>query len=863
MRRILISFMVCVFLVPFYVQKAEASNVLTLTKGWNLVVWPNISGKFTSELPGGCTNVTTKNPSFVPYVLNFKGTNSVYTDTQKYYLKCLSNATWNLLANLDQNFSFQLSPGSGVAPLDQNSQFTLDIYMNSNSIPTKDFSLSFQFDSNEVTFLGANAVPNISVNANGSKGYESYVIFRTTSLMALKPYSIEKIGSISFTYKTNAVSSTIRIDRNYTYIRNSTGIIVDLILPQNFQYIKDPTITIAPTSTPMPTVTAGPTSTPQPTPTPCANGGAFDGNVVRNYVQYGYAGTDYNSQYPNGAPYGVIGMFAWSAIHTGNNSFNWSSIDNYIQTAMCTNKSVMIKILTYESDVPTLSNWEFSSPYQCPCPSGSTCLKTEPEDPVVATRVYHIYSDMTPTWVKNQIGSIYVPLAGQDRNNNGVKDSLDIKRCRPRKGGGDEAPDPNYCYTVAVIPKYNDPLYQTALKQFIDAFGARYKNDTRVAGVLFGVGLDNEFGEWTKGGWGDCYIKDETTKLGLMSTNVYLNTFINPNGPDYTDWYANAFFPKPVFHGVTSDAKDRVPIMFSKGHTNLGLHQASLMPDHNWYMHYGTGILELAVSARNQGYPVMFENALPIFVDYPWQTKNQQMYSEMLAQLFTFPKYYDWVQGLCFTFPNHCKWAKQYYSRTPQNTDDIWIAFQETRYPPSSGYSGWLDDYDYGLKRVSTKGTTIWRQSFADPDGTGQAAGHSEPGLLQLFNAGVADGYTGQARKININETMILAPFTTPTVWKGISGSGPFTYKVRIYYIDNGSGTIKVDIGSDTEGFISQQWDRTNTNSWQTKVLDFSGKKVTQIKITPISGDPAYLHMVRVSLPGSSVWDLSTTFSSP
>lgn len=833
-----------------------ASESINLFRGWNFIVWPNVLNKSSLQVPSVCQAVQKKSSVFNNLF--------VFVPSQNYYLKCRTDYNWNLSYNLDSNYTYQLSPGSGVAPLNEDGSWGLDIYLNSSGASTNNFQVEFNFDSNEVELLGGDAISTLYHNANGAKGYNSYFIISTTAATASKVYSIEKIGSMLFKFKSGITSAIIRFNTSSTYVKGGDGQILPITLPSNFQYVSDSNVTPRPYSTPSPGPTAGPTQSPGPTPSPCAGGGTFDGNVVRNYIHYADAGTDYNALYPNGAPYGVIGIFAWSAIHTGNGTFNWAPIDNYIQTATCTNKSVMIKILSYESDLPTLGNWEFSSPYQCPCPAGKTCLLSEPEDAAVATSVYHIYSDMTPAWVKNQIGSIYVPLAGQDMNNNGVVDAPDIKRCRPRKSGGDIAPAPNFCYTVAAIPKYNDPLYQTALRQFIEAFGARYKNNNKVSGILFGIGLDNEFGEWTKGAWGDCYVKDETQKLGLMNSNLYLSTFVSSTGQDYTDWYANAFYPKPVFHGVTSEGKERMPTMFAKGHSNLGIHQASLEYDHNWFMHYGTGILEIAVAARDQGYPVMFENARPInALDYPWENPQQRAYSEMLAMLFTFPKYFDWVQGLCMSYPNQCKWAKQYYSRTPQNTDDVWIEFQETIYPPRSGYSGWREDYEYGLKRVSAKGTTIWRQSFNDPDGNEQMAGHPEAGLLQLFNSTVANSYTGQARKVNVNETMILAPYTAPTVWKGISGSGPFSYKVYIYYIDNGTGTVKVEVGNDTDGYNSQQWDRTNTIAWQTKELNFSGKKAAQIKITPTSGDPLYLHMVRVSLPGSTVWDLRPDHTSP
>lgn len=864
-RKIVLFTLLLPLFLLIWSQKSLAVEIINLFPGWNTIRWPSISGKQASNMPPECKAIAEKNKFGSLYVKGSRGKNFPLVNGKDYSLLCGVPISWNLTPPTptpDPRYTYYLIPPSGPAPVDLENNFNLDVFFNSNGISTNAFQITFKYDPGKILCTGASVVnsTNLYTTCNNNPS-NPYILIRTQTSATAKNYGNEKIGTFGFRFPIGSNFANLDFDTVNTYFKDGNGVHQNLQLPGNYTYTVSPNVTIPPSPTPTITSTPGPTSTPAPTPTPCAGGSTYDGNPVRNYIHYANAGTDYNAQRPNGAPWGVIGIFPWSEIHVGENQFNWAPIDNYIQTALCTNKSVLIKILSYESDVPTWPEWDFTSPYQCPCPSGASCVLVEPEDPSVATQVYHLYSDMTPNWLKSRIGSIYVPLAGQDLNGNGTYEpSTDIKRCRPRVPGGSSAPLPNFCYSVAAIPNYDHSQYQTALRNLINAFGARYKNDNRVAGILFGIGLDNEFGEWTKGAWGDCYIKAETSKLGLFDQNRYLNAFVKSGtGNDYTDWYADAFYPKQVFHGVTSTGKDRMPTMFAQGHTNLGIHQASLSPDHNWFMYYGKGILELAIQARDLGFPIMFENALSITRDAPWQTTQQQMYLEMLAMLHTFPTYFDFVQALCFSFPEQCKWAKQYYSRTPSNTNDIWISFQETIYPPSHGYSGWLGDYEYGLRRVSAKGTTIWRQSFNDPDGGGQMAGHPEPGLYQIFNSwSVANAYTGQARKLPVNETMILAPFTTPSVWKGISGSGPFNYTVRITYIDNGSGNIRVEVGSDTDGYDSQEWARTNSNSWMTKQLTFSGKKAMNIKITPTSGDPLYLHMVRVSLPGSTAVDISS-----
>jgi len=222
--------------------------------------------------------------------------------------------------------------------------------------------------------------------------------------------------------------------------------------------------------------------------------------------------------------------------------------------------------------------------------------------------------------------------------------------------------------------------------------------------------------------------------------------------------------------------------MMAQNYPNLGIHQASLAPDHNWFATNGNdGILQIVmpwVGVR----PIAWEDAVPPLADSVKWTKKQQAYAVMFPALITFPDYFDFTGGMCFdpVYMESCTWAKQYYGRTPKDTNDIWIAFQQTDFPGSGGtmnFAGWIRDWEYGLNLTSQKGTTIWRKTYASDIGPN----HSAPGLLELFNQSVADGYTGQARKVNINETMVLTPRSE---WKGINGSFN-NYDLSIIFVDN------------------------------------------------------------------------------
>lgn len=525
---------------------------------------------------------------------------------------------------------------------------------------------------------------------------------------------------------------------------------------------------------------------------------------ARNYVFYDWQNEDYNQKYPEGAPWGSVAVFPWEKIHFGLGQFNWQPIDDYLTQAQKLGKAVLLEILPYESDMP--GKTPIASQYQC---SDSN------------QKIYPMYWDMTPNWVREKTGSFFIPLDGQGGRS----------FCRPLRR--DRTPEPQWCYAVAVMPKYNHPLYQEALKDLIFGLGKKYSQDSRVAGVIFGQGIDAEFGEFTKGQWGDCRIKDSAEKLGFSAGRDYLPFFVKEGRDnDYTDWYAQAFPNKPVYHQVTSGGKDKVAVMMAQGYANLGIKQAGILPDHSWFSDSGgTGLLDIVrpwIGKR----PIAWENPYGALAPSPERTRRQFVYGMMLPALSTFPDFFDFVGGMCLESGESdglavCNWAKQYYGRTPQTTRDIWIAFQQSQFPTSGGnsaksYYGWVGEWEYGLQLVSQKGETLGRQE-----------------LLKLFNQAVADGYSGQARKVKVGETLVLAPLAG---WRGLAAS---RYELLLTLVDN-QGKVKVEAGSEGE-WETVEFERGNQKNWQVKSLSVN-KKVSQVKITPLTGDPLYLHMVKLAM---------------
>lgn len=560
-----------------------------------------------------------------------------------------------------------------------------------------------------------------------------------------------------------------------------------------------------------PTVSPSPTVSPTPSypRAPAVN---------YKYPEYWNSNDDFNTLYPSGAPWGSILTLYWSRINPGDGQYNWQGIDTWLARAAQLGKKVIIKVLPYQSDIPGGTDIPASV---FPCTQAGKSIEGW-------------YTDLTPDWVKTRVGgSYYFRPREVDNDSIPLQDDYCLRNAATT------------CWSVAVMPKYDHPQYLAALKKFILAFGQKYNNDSRVGGIIFGQGIDGEFGEFTKGQYGNCKPKS-TYQFDLpsfMGGNYVHQYVIAGSNNDYTDWYATSFPNKPVYHQVTGGGKAVIPRMMAQGYLNLGIHQASLLPDHSWFSDSANqGIMDIVMPWIGRR-PIGWENALPAN-NSPERTAGQFVYTLFLAMLQTFPDFFDFPFGTCVgdqTALNHCNWAKQYYGRTPQNTNEVWIAFQQTVYPmPSVGgavrYGGWARDWEYGLSLVSNKGTTLWRQSFT---------GHPESGLKELFNQTVADAYSGQARKVNVGETMLLIPHEE---WPGVTQSSASNYELKIIYVGN-SGKVKVEVGDNTLGWFTNEWDKDNSSpvNWHVKTLT-SNKKPLKIKITPTTGDPLYLHMVKIKL---------------
>jgi len=72
-------------------------NIISLSQGWNQIIWPDVSGKKASDIPPECPIAVSKeNFWFKPYIKNFGGVNFNFENRKTYYIKCNQAVIWQL-----------------------------------------------------------------------------------------------------------------------------------------------------------------------------------------------------------------------------------------------------------------------------------------------------------------------------------------------------------------------------------------------------------------------------------------------------------------------------------------------------------------------------------------------------------------------------------------------------------------------------------------------------------------------------------------------------------------------------------------------------------------------------------------------
>lgn len=265
-----------------------------------------------------------------------------------------------------------------------------------------------------------------------------------------------------------------------------------------------------------------------------------------------------------------------------------------------------------------------------------------------------------------------------------------------------------------LIPRYWNTTYQDKYHRFIRAFGARYRNDSRLEWVALGTGI---YGETRASNDGD---RPAMVKAGLTSANwiSYVNKIV--------DWYVDAFSENGSLRKVlfvqsapySISPKERTAIDMHAAAKGVGFSLNSLYEDMNGAYYGENG------SCNNCGIydvPLRYETKVPLtFETYQYMLcDNTRVYWGILNGLDKHPTYLRLNVDLLYKFlswdnPNPpsandrsrdkldniaiFRWAQQYEGVNVHNTPSVWVAMREHRYPWTNCATGttWLNHPQWG-----------------------------------------------------------------------------------------------------------------------------------------------------------------------
>lgn len=517
------------------------------------------------------------------------------------------------------------------------------------------------------------------------------------------------------------------------------------------------------------------------------------------YSFYDWQNTDFGSK---GLSTGSLAVFAWSTLHSAPNTYDWSAIDSYLakaasmtitlQNGTVISKPIIIEVIENESETPS-----------------KQITHVVGSDTQSARFLYH---DYTPEFVRRQIaGTLSRPI---------TYTLADGSRSVLTNDGGsylaDVAPGSGcVTRTVAIVPKYDNATWQQAYKQFVAALGARYDKNPQIVALVFGPGIDQEYGQATKDYQG-CLLKAQVYKT--MPEASYLNSAVLAGpGNDLSDAWRAAFPSKPLFFQFTSTGKDRIQTFVDAAYQPaIGLKQATLVVDsNNQWQSNNRGTWQI-MSAYSSTLPIAWENAYPNTGS--GAASLQTRYFTILAGLSTFPDFIDvngWVNELSGDASWLLDFTNTYLGRSITTTDEVWVAMRGTEYitptTGSVGYAGWNDDATYGLRRTSQAPLVRRAQLQASPFNL-SAATLDHPFALMARRTDVSKG---------INSIGLAIDHRWP-FWKKTPRSvdpGGVWYDITVKYLDAGNDTFTLSYQDMSGATKSQTFAKSGSGSWLTSTI--------------------------------------------
>ena len=522
------------------------------------------------------------------------------------------------------------------------------------------------------------------------------------------------------------------------------------------------------------------------------------------YSFYDWRNTNFTTQNPQAGAIGSLAVFGWGSLHSGPGQYDWSAIDKYLaqaaaMTVTLQNGTVISKPVILE----IVENESVQSSKQIAHVIGKSPLSAR-----------FVYQDYTPDFVKKQISSpltrpITYTLADGSTGSLTSDGGSYLAEVGPATG----------CVTktVGIVPKYDNATWQKYYREFVAALGARYDKDGQIVAVVFGPGIDQEYGQATKD-FAGCALKAQVYKD--MPEATYLDTVVKAGASnDLAHAWRSAFPTKPLYFQFTSSGKDRVDVLAGANlNPPLGLKQATLVYDNNnqWQSN-NRGTLQI-MSMYSTTAPIAWENAYSDSVLGTGAVAMQNRYFSILAGLSSFPDYMDfngWVETMSAQAPWLLDFTRSYLGRSITTTNEVWVAMRGTEYiTPTRGsvtQTGWIDDATYGL-RVSSSAPLLRRAQLAAAPFSLPAAALDHPFALMARRTDSAQGV----------KTIGFAVDQRWPFWKQKPQSADpagVWYDVTVKYLDHGRDSFSLvykDLAGATQSYLIN---KSDSNTWLTSTV--------------------------------------------
>ena len=402
------------------------------------------------------------------------------------------------------------------------------------------------------------------------------------------------------------------------------------------------------------------------------------------------------------------------------------------------------------------------------------------------------------------------------------------------------------------IPRYHYSTFQSEYRALINAFGAKYNNDSRVEFIEISTGVDgeNQPVQYNSGNVLEACIQADG--LGQYQWEMYMKNI--------SDYYLAAFPSKPrviQHYPMYLHDSERRTIAQYDGPKGIGFKGNGLKPDRdkatrrddpasNFYLAF---VDDPAISYSNT-VPIGFET---------YQFYLTEPILQYWAVLNALDKHADYLVMDQDTFTDgnpirqeSLRFAMRYLGKNVNNTPEVWVALRETGYtyyPQYGNYSFYLYQ-DNGVPGGSTKAVTY------RPSGSGEYQIQNtlvEPNVS--FLAGTKEGWI--ARRTN---QATGNPYMWFKVDDGYLYGGTNAISITVTYFDRGTDTWSLEY--DGPGGVMKSAGtvtKTNTNTWKKFTFYIDDARMangllglSDFRINCNGDGDEYIHMVMLAKRSSS-----------